>query len=120
MLCCMVSCRLQKQMDSDELYSDGQSSIIPQEFSPFDSNEPAIPKEIHYRGQTVVGFDLRGTDMLCLPQRVLMLRLSGVRAVPQEYGWRPAYSLHEAEEAGDYSDHMQRRTGVRVFCVRAA
>ncbi|RCN41378.1 SKI/SNO/DAC family protein [Ancylostoma caninum] len=46
----------------------GQSSIIPQEFSPFDPNEPAIPKEINYRGQTVVGFDLRGTDMLCLPQ----------------------------------------------------
>ncbi|KAK6013963.1 SKI/SNO/DAC family protein, partial [Ostertagia ostertagi] len=45
-----------------------QSSIIPQEFSTFESNEPAIPKEINYRGQTVVGFDLRGTDMLCLPQ----------------------------------------------------
>ncbi|VDK52248.1 unnamed protein product, partial [Cylicostephanus goldi] len=45
-----------------------QSSIIPQEFSPFDPNEPAIPKEINYRGHTVVGFDLRGTDMLCLPQ----------------------------------------------------
>ncbi|KAE9417431.1 hypothetical protein Angca_006005, partial [Angiostrongylus cantonensis] len=25
-------------------------------------------KEFSYRGQTVVGFDLRGTDMLCLPQ----------------------------------------------------
>ncbi|XGW13870.1 hypothetical protein V3C99_000283 [Haemonchus contortus] len=46
----------------------GQSSIIPQELSPYESNEPAIPKEINYRGQTVVGFDLRGTDMLCLPQ----------------------------------------------------
>ncbi|KAK5973333.1 hypothetical protein GCK32_003110 [Trichostrongylus colubriformis] len=47
--------------------SSGQSSIT-QELSPFESNEPAIPKEINYRGQTVVGFDLRGTDMLCLPQ----------------------------------------------------
>ncbi|EYC27677.1 hypothetical protein Y032_0008g125 [Ancylostoma ceylanicum] len=50
------------------VYHSWQSSIIPQEFSPFDPNEPAIPKEINYRGQTVVGFDLRGTDMLCLPQ----------------------------------------------------
>ncbi|PIO72773.1 SKI/SNO/DAC family protein [Teladorsagia circumcincta] len=55
-------------MDDYDMYSDGQSSIIPQEFSTFESNEPAIPKEINYRGQTVVGFDLRGTDMLCLPQ----------------------------------------------------
>ncbi|VDO21745.1 unnamed protein product [Haemonchus placei] len=47
---------------------ESQSSIIPQELSPYESNEPAIPKEINYRGQTVVGFDLRGTDMLCLPQ----------------------------------------------------
>ncbi|WKY03090.1 hypothetical protein Q1695_016412 [Nippostrongylus brasiliensis] len=48
--------------------SSGQSSVIPQEFSQFDPNEPPITKEINYRGHTVIGFDLRGTDMLCLPQ----------------------------------------------------
>ncbi|EPB72467.1 SKI/SNO/DAC family protein [Ancylostoma ceylanicum] len=69
MFCCLVGYHIPKQTDEDDsLDSDGQSSIIPQEFSPFDPNEPAIPKEINYRGQTVVGFDLRGTDMLCLPQ----------------------------------------------------
>ncbi|KJH40610.1 SKI/SNO/DAC family protein [Dictyocaulus viviparus] len=46
----------------------GQSSIVTEEFLSFDSSETAIPKEINYRGQTVVGFDLKGTDMLCLPQ----------------------------------------------------
>ncbi|ETN72318.1 SKI/SNO/DAC family protein [Necator americanus] len=70
MLCCLIGYHIHKRTDEDDDgdSDDGQSSIIPQEFSPFDPNEPAIPKEINYRGQTVVGFDLRGTDMLCLPQ----------------------------------------------------
>ncbi|KHJ90491.1 SKI/SNO/DAC family protein [Oesophagostomum dentatum] len=78
MLYCLVayppSKRAEREddFDSDNIHALyeclGQSSIIPQEFSPFDPNEPAIPKEINYRGHTVVGFDLRGTDMLCLPQ----------------------------------------------------